>query len=208
MEYTVRMLRPQKKKKKNWLRCIFSCTVLILIIFTGIRFHTQVARYAANIWLVVKKPDIASVLHAVHREDFGMLCVKDATGADSCYVFDKEGVIFEAANLVVGNVIARVDDASDFKPVLGMMLADQDVWQNIAPIITYAKEGLPASRIEFVRAERELAVTLTDSGTKLYFSLQFDPSEHIRALKELSKTARVDTLQYADLRVKGRLFYK
>ncbi|MSR73649.1 MAG: hypothetical protein EXS60_01145 [Candidatus Pacebacteria bacterium] len=201
------MLRP-RKKKKNWLRCIFSFAVLAFLIFTGVRFHAQIVRFVESAWLVVKKPDIASVLHAVHREDFGMLCVKDVTGADSCYVFDKEGVIFQAANLVVGSVIARVDDASDFKPTLGVMLADPEVWANIAPIVAYVKESLPASRMEFVRAERELTVTLSDNGTKFYFSLQFSPSEHIRALKELSKTVSIETLQYADLRVKGRVFYK
>ena len=201
------MLRP-RKKKKNWLRPAVSFAVLAGLIFMSVRFHTHIARYAANVWLVVKKPEIASVLHAVRREDFGVLCVKDTIGADSCYIFDKEGVVFEVANVVVGDVIARVNDASDFKPALGVMLADAGVWQNMAPIIAYAKEGLPASRMEFSRAEREITITLTDSGTKLYFSLQFDPSEHIRALKELGKTVPLEMLQYADLRVKGRVFYK
>ncbi len=202
------MLRPQKKKKKNWLRCLSSFAVLALLVFAGVRFHAQIARYAANVWLVVRKPETASVLHALRREDFGMLCVKDPAGADDCYVFDDEGVVFDSARVVVGDVIARVDDASDFRPALGAMLADPDVWRNMAPVVAYAKEGLPANRMEFARAERELAVTLTDSGTKLYFSLQFDPSEHIRALKELSKAVPLATLEYADLRVKGRVFYK
>ncbi len=200
------MLRPQKKK--NWLRCIISFAFLGLFIFIGVRFYVQIARYAANVWLVVRKPEIASVLHALRREDFGMLCVKDLSGADSCYVFDKEGLIFEAANVVVGDVIARVDDASDFKPALGAMFTDPDVWGNMVPLVAYVKDGLPRGRMEFTRAGRELVITLTDSGTKLYFSLGFDPSEHIRALKELSKTLPLETLQYADLRVKGRVFYK
>lgn len=201
------MLRP-RKKKKNWLRCIVSCAALAFLIFIGIRFRAQIANIAESAWLVIKKPDIASVLHAVRREDFGMLCVKDSAGADSCYVFDKEGVIFEAANVVVGSVIARVDDASDFKPALGTILADPGLWGNMVPIIAYVKGGLPASRMELLRTEKEITVTLTDSGTKLYFNLGFDPGEHIRALKELSKTVPIETLQYADLRVKGRVFYK
>ena len=201
------MLRP-RKKKKNWLRPAVSFAVLAAVIFIGVRFRAQAARLVSSAWLVVKKPDIASVLHAVRREDFGMLCVKDVAGADSCYVFDKEGVIFEAANVVVGNVIARVDDASDFKPALGVILADPDIWGNMVPIIAYAKDSLPASRMELLRTEKEITVTLMDSGTKLYFSLQFDPSEHIRALKELSKTVPTETLEYVDLRVKGRVFYK
>lgn len=201
------MLRP-RKKKKNWLRPLISLAVLALVIFMGVYFRVQAARFASSAWLVVKKPDIASVLHAVRREDFGMLCVKDVTGADSCYVFDNEGVIFEAANVVVGDVIARMDDASDFKPALSTILADPSLWANMAPIIAYAKSGLPASRMELLRTEKEITVTLTDSGTKLYFNLGFDPGEHIRALKELSKTAPLETLQYADLRVKGRVFYK
>ncbi len=201
------MLR-SRNKKKNWLRCIFSFTLLIALIFTGVRFRAQIGRLASSAWIVIKKPDIASVLHAMRREDFGMLCVKDSAGADSCYVFDKEGVIFEAANVVVGDVIARVDDASDFKPALGVLLADPEIWINMAAVIAYAKDGLPASRMELLRTEKEITVTLADSGTKLYFSLQLDPSEHIRALKELSKTVPIETLQYADVRVKGRVFYK
>ncbi len=201
------MLR-SRKKKKNWLRCIASITVLAAVIFAGVYFRAQIMWFTESAWLVMRKPDIASILHAVRREDFGMLCVKDAAEADNCYVFDKEGVIFEAANVVVGDVIARVDDASDFKPALGVMLADADIWANMAPIVAYAKEDLPVSRMVFMRAERELAVMLADSGTKLYFSLRFDPAEHIRALKELSKTSPIETLEYADLRVKGRVFYK
>lgn len=202
------MLRPEKKKKKNWLRCIFSFTVLAAVIFVCVRYRTQIARYADTAWLVIKKPDVASILHAVRREDFGMLCVKDPAGADDCYVFDAEGVIFDSARIVVGDVIARVDDASDFKPVLGAMLADAEIWPNMAGVIAYVKDGLPPSRMTFARTEREITVTLTESGTRLYFNLGLDPAEHIRALKELSKTVPLTTLEYADLRVKGRVFYK
>ena len=201
------MLRP-RKKKKNWLRCFVLFVVLIGIIFMSVRFRAHIAQYVANVWLVLKKPDIASVLHAVRRKDFGMLCVKDTAGADSCYVFDEEGVIFQAANVVVESVIARVDDTSDFKPVLGAVIADPVLWKNMAPVIVYAKEGLPASRMVFVRAQKELIVMFVDSGTKLYFNLAFDPSDHINALKELTKTVPLATLEYADLRVKGRVFYK
>ena len=174
----------------------------------GIWYRAQIVRYAETALLIIKKPDIASVLHAVRRESFGMLCVKDPAGADDCYVFDADGVVFDSARVVVGDVIARVDDASDFKPVLGGMFADVDIWHNMALIIAYAKDGLPANRMAFDRADRELTVTLTDSGTKLYFNVGADPFEHIRALKELAKTVPLTTLQYADLRVKGRVFYK
>lgn len=206
--YTVRMLRPHRRKKKNWLRCIFSFALLAAIVFACVRFRTQIGQYADTIRVIIKKPDIASVLHAVRRESFGMLCVKDAAGADDCYVFDADGVVFDVVRVVVGDVIARVDDASDFKPALGAPFADGDVWRNMAPVIAYAKDRLPPNRMEFARAARELTVTLTDSGTRLYFNMEIDPAEHIRALTELSKTVPLATLHYADLRVKGRVFYK
>ena len=137
-----------------------------------------------------------------------MACIGNAVGADDCYMFDTDGIIFKSAHMVVGDVIARVDDVSDFKPALGVMFADANIWQNMGKIIAYAKDGLPANRMEFMRAEKELIITLSDSNTRLYFNVLLDPDEHIRALKELSKTVPLETLEYADLRVKGRVFYK
>lgn len=184
------------------------CAVLVFVVFIGVRFHAQVARYAHNALLVVRKPDIASVLHTLRQEDFGMLCVQSGAGADDCYVFDEDGIIFKSARMVVSDVIARVDDLSDFKPVVGAPVTDPDIWKNMMPIIAYAKETLPANRIQFARTEKELTIVLSDSGTRLYFNLRLDPEEHIRALKELQKTTPFDSLEYADLRVKGRVFYK
>jgi hypothetical protein len=198
----------KEKKRKNWFRCIFSFTLLGIFIFVCVRYRAALLRSADTVRLIIRKPDIASVLHAVRREDFGIVCVQDASNADDCYVFDADGVIFDSARVVVGDVIARVDDASDFKPALGAMFVDDAAWRAMKLVIAYVKEHLPVSRMEYARAEGELDIILTDSGTRIMFDLSAAVEEHINALKELVKTVPLSGLQYVDLRTKGRLFYK
>lgn len=201
------MLR-YKKKQRGWFKRFIFFSVCAAIVFIGVRYRTQVARYAYDAWLVVRKPDVAAALRLTRHDNFGMLCVQDVAGADDCYMFDKDGIVFGSARMVISDIIVRVNDPSDFKPVIGMPLIDADIWKNIAPIIAYAQEGLPVSTMALSRPEKELIVTLSESGTRLYFNLRIDPAEHIRALKELAKTTPLASLQYADLRVKGRVFYK
>lgn len=201
------MLRP-RRKKKNWMRFFTWLFVFIFIIAVGIRWHARMAEYMKSAWLVAHKPDVVAALRLARHDNFGMLCVKDMAGADDCYVFNKDGIVFGSARMVVGDVIVRVNDQSDFKLVIGAPLIDADIWKNLAPLIAYAREGLPAVIMALSRQEKELTVTLSESGTRLYFNLRLDPAEHIRALKELAKTVPLASLQYADLRVKGRVFYK
>lgn len=201
------MIRPRKKRRHWFRRFMFFC-VLAIIIVAGVHFRFQIVDFAQSVWLVARKPEIASVLRAIHRENFGMLCVKNSTGADDCYVFDGDGIVFDSARMLVGDVIVRVDDQSDFKPILGEPFINADIWKNMAPIVAYAKDDMPRSRITLDRVAEELTITFFESGTRLYFNLRLDPAEHIRALKELQKTVVLTSLEYADLRVKGRVFYK
>jgi hypothetical protein len=202
------MMLRRRKKQRHWMRFFTWLCIFVLVIGGGIRWYARIGQYVESAWLVVRKPDVAAALRLIRHDNFGMLCIKEVEGADDCYMFDKGGVVFGSARMVVGDVIVRVDDVSDFKPVLGAMLIDADTWKNMAPIIAYAANGLPAGVMALSRAERELTVTLSESGTRLYFNLRLDPAEHIRALKELTKTIPLISLQYADLRVKGRVFYK
>ena len=183
--------------------------VFIFVIAVGIRWRVRMTEYIRTAWLVVRKPDVAAALRLVRHDNFGMLCVKDSTGADDCYMFDNDGIVFSAARMVVDDVIVRVNDSSDSKPVIGALFIEPEIWKNMALIIAYAQDELPAGIITLSREDKELTNTLlVDRGTRLYFNLRLDPAEHIRALQELQKTIPLDSLDYVDLRVKGRVFYK
>ena len=199
----------RKRTRTERFRRIAVRAVCLALVACAVWQRALLASLLANIRRAWRAPDVSSALHVLRRETFGILCVKTETEADDCYVFDRDGVVFGSARTVVGDSIVRVDDASSFRPVLGEAFADPETWKNIMPIVQAARSGdFAASAIAFKRQERELAVTMRSSGTMAYFSAEFSPEKHLRALTELAKKVRIEKLEYVDLRVEGKIFYK
>lgn len=166
-------------------------------------------RYAENIRRVLHVPDISSVLHSMRQETFGVLCMKHENIADDCYVFDRDGIVFGPARTVVGDVIVRIDDPSAFIPALGQPMIESDAWANLFPVIRFLHDdGVAFSTVSLKRAQKELAITLPDTGTLIYISLEFSPERSLRALSELAKKTSLAGLKYIDLRAEGKIFYK
>ena len=168
-----------------------------------------VARHMENIRRVLHVPDVSSVLHSLRQETFGILCMKKGSAADDCYVFDRDGIVFGPARTVVGDVIVRIDDASAFLPAVGEPLIGSDAWANLFPIMTFLRDGgIPFSSVSLKRREKEIVITLPDSGTLIYASLEFSPERSLRALPEFQKKIPLASLEYMDLRAEGKVFYK
>ncbi len=198
-----------KKNKPGRTRRIIIWVIFIVACLFAAWQNAVLVSWWHNIQRARNAPDVASALRSLRRETFGILCKATETTADDCYVFDADGVVFGTARMVVGDAIARIDDASSFKLTIGEPFIDLEIWKNLTPIVSAVRSGeLPASALILKRAERELAVTLTPTGMKAYFSLEFSPEKHLRALKELEKKVKLETLEYVDLRIEGKIFYK
>ena len=197
------MIRKRKQKSRLgfllFLIFIVACAALV----------AQYREKALGVWKEVKglayKPDIAAIMARLKREPWGIYC----TDGEVCYLFDKDGVLFGTAQTVVGDVIVKIEDASDFKPALNQPFLEGDDWENAALIIeSLKKKEFSAEGIILLRAEREVRAVLLPERIPVYFSLEFDPRAHIGALPALRQKVPFKDVQYLDMRVEGKIFYK
>lgn len=200
-----RPLMRKKKKKTRWGRLLIF-TFAMLAVVASVRYEERVMAAWHEVRRVIWKPDVAAVMHALKREAAGIYCV----GMDaSCYVFDREGIIFDAARTVVGDVIVTIYDMSDFKPAFNQPFLGQNEWRNLFFIIASIQNNkLNADKIIFNRAQGEADVILLPERVPAHFSLAFDPREHVDALPELRKKISFKELRYLDMRIEGRIFYR
>ncbi len=200
-----RALMRRKKKKTRW-GLLLILTIAVCAGIIALHYREAVGRAWAEMRRVIWKPDVAAVLYAMKREVVGVYCV----GAKaSCYVFDREGVVFGAAQTVVGTGIVKIEDRSDFKSALNAPLLGAAAWHNLSRIIAAVKDNeLDAGSIILNRSDNEATVMLLPERTPVYFSLAFDPRAHVDALPELRKKISFIGLQYIDMRVEGKIFYK
>ena len=179
-------------------------TATVCAAVLGVKYKEAAGETWKEVRRVIWKPDVGEIIRVMKREVEGIYCA----GGTACYVFDREGIVFGAAQTVVGTVIVKIEDQSDFKPVLNAPLLAAEPWNNLSRIITAVKNNeLDADSIILNRADEEATVILPE-GVPVYFSVAFDPQAHIDALPELRKKISFAELQYLDMRVEGKVFYK
>ena len=187
---------------------------MFLIIIVGVGaagayYRDIVITYWQDVQRVLHKPDVRVVLQNLKRQPFGVFCVNNESSEADCYVFDRAGIVFDKARTIVGDVIVRLDEVTDRKPTLNAPLIDGESWRNLYPLLVFVEsKNIMVSRMLLQRGEREVIVTLSPANIPVYVSLEFNPSEHLRALKQLEKKVALDKVQYLDLRVEGKIFYK
>ena len=198
-----------RKKKAGYrvLRRAILFLVLVAFLGGGILQRKAVASFVRNVMLARTAPDALSALRSFQHTTFGVLCAGLADEAGDCFVFDENGVIFNGARTVVGSIV-RVSDRSGEAFQVGSRMIDADSWRNIVPIIRFARDtGLDIADFALKRDEQEIDISLTD-GPVLRFSYEFDPAQHLRALPVLREKVALGSLEYLDMRVEGKIFYK
>jgi len=128
----------------------------------------------------------------------------------SCWWFDKTGIIFEEAPSVEGNLINKVDDFSGRTLKLGEIVIKGNLFSNLVKIFEVLEKS--DLKIKSLRLERlELQEIITDSPgnllPKIYFSLRIDPGFSLPALESF-KNLGLEKIEYIDLRVENRAYYK
>jgi hypothetical protein len=197
---------PFLAKKRRPRRVGFYVVLLLALTvgYLGFAYRAPLSAFAREAWLVVNKPDIRETLKETRRKQFGMIC----KSADDCWIFDSEGIIYAAARTVVGDVLVRIEDESDFAPEIQARVVRDSDWANLMPIIEFAQtRAVDVSRFVLRRAEGEVRLTTPD-GVLMRFSLDVNPREHIAAFPSFIRRAPLATLEYADFRIPGKIFYK
>jgi hypothetical protein len=136
-----------------------------------------------------------------------MWCPSSLAGNTSgCLWFDKNGIIFEEAPLVEGNLINNVDDFSGRSFKLGESVLGEKFFSNLLKIFDVLEKsdlGIKSLRLERI----ELQEIHTESSPRIYFSLRFDPYFGLSAIQSL-KNLGLNRVAYIDLRVENRAYYK
>ena len=198
------MIKKKKKRSRIWVYI-----TLLIVINAGLLFfyyQDAIAGYLRTVRALIFKPDVEQALAVVRRMPLGIYC-----SGDECYVFDADGILFDRARTVVGDVIVKIADVSEahYLPKVGAAFLEPYQWENLKLIVMFMNQGgLPAQRVVLDRAAEELTVYAAPRGTPVYFTLEFSPAEHLRALKEFQKVMPLERAQYVDMRVEHKIFYK
>ena len=197
----------RKKRRGNPVRC----AIIWLVIFSVFGLGAWQRKALISLWgdasRILHVEDVGAALRLTHEDQFGLICPPSG-----CFVFGHDGIVAGHARVVVGDILIRIDDPAGTDPAAGTLLMDQPSWANLKPILeAVRRKEISAPTIRLARASNELFIqSVRDDGSSVpfYFSLDFDPAEQLRALSAFLKQAPLSTLEYADFRVKGRIFYK
>ncbi|MEK7151407.1 MAG: hypothetical protein AAB784_01675 [Patescibacteria group bacterium] len=159
---------------------------------------------------VDKKFPHSLIISITERKSVGIVC---STMSGACFNFDKDGVAFSVTQSSSGFLILNITDRRNVELGLGKIVIASD-W--LVNIIT-ARELLTKSEIgiaEFVIPEDSLDefYAVTADGWRIMFNNQTDIKSQISALevflKEKISVAQRSQLQYIDLRIQDRIYYK
>ena len=162
------------------------------------------------------------------REEFGIVCriekIENSASAstevgtptdkiENCFYIDKGGVIFKDAPQTSGSLVILIKDYSGREYQLGEKIYNE----NVIDFISFAKEFL-TSQINLKFLDFNILSfppddlkAITDEGWYILFNLQKRAEDQLQALKavlnEKIKEGRKN-LEYVDLRIKNRVYYK
>jgi hypothetical protein len=158
------------------------------------------------------------------RERFGVWCLATQTNAsgtqtdteksqresESCWWFDKNGISFESAPKIEGEMIYKVEDFSGKQLVMGNEVMEGRLFANLLKLFDVLEKnnlGVRTLRIKDLSLQEATMESTDSSMPKIYFSLRFDPAfvaPAINALKEYG----LNRIDYIDFRVENRAYYK
>lgn len=163
--------------------------------------------------LEIKKQwkDRSIIISPVLRRNHLTWCQASGPDQSTCYWVDREGIVFDEAPIAEGNFITTIyDNSLAPEPVIiGGHIVDEISFTYIENIIDAHKSlGLDIEKITLDKALEELHVKLLSGGTIL-FNLRFDPTINaLPALAKIQSERNLNRLNYLDLTVDGRAFYK
>jgi len=178
----------------------------------------QIKQKILDIYPEIKEVDIVRQFPNIlkikieERKNTGVWCQieeeKAATSTEriinKCFYFDSEGVIFREAPLIKGSLILNI-----YGTEKSVKIRDEIISPEVIEFILAVREGWPeASDFEIVSFE-DLRAT-TNQGWQIYFN-QTNPVEtQLEALRAIfnEEVEPSEILEYIDLRIQGRVYYR
>jgi hypothetical protein len=184
-----------------------------ILFFSGTRLSDQLAKQFPELDSIVVNKHLPHSLElsVSKRKPAGIWCLSVAAGG--CFYFDKNGVAYAEATPTVGFLILNVNDSRNNLIKLGDKVASH-VWVDN---IILAKEllvkiGLDTSEFDIPVDSFDEFDAKTAYGWPVIFSDQTDITRQINSLaqflKEKLTPTQTKTLEYVDLRIQDRIYYK
>ena len=145
------------------------------------------------------------------RGRLGIACqVKEET--EDCFYIDKQGIIFEDAPQTSGSLILLIKDYSQREFYLGKKIFEQ----RIVDFISQARQdlsseiGLTALDFNVLSFPPKDLKVMTNEGWYIIFDLEGDIKNQLRSIKVAleEKIENRENLEYVDLRIENRIYYK
>jgi|SRR3989344_2557814 len=163
---------------------------------------------------IVKKLFHTVKINFQKRAQVGIWChpAGDQLQADSCFYFDKEGIIFKEAPQTEGGLILKIIDASKNSASLGDMVLDNNKINFIIAFSDKINENNKFKILEFkIKPKSSVDLeAITDQKWSIYLDEKQEPvtaaNNLLIILEEAVKNAK--NLEYIDLRIPSRVFYK
>jgi len=209
-----------KRARKKKIRLILYCSLgaigavgfLYFLFFSGYFSIRAVSVSGVDLALVtVKKRFIHNIaIEAKLREKKGIACAE--AGRTQCFYFDKNGVIFEESPEIVGATILLFHDNT----VLDSSLPSEkytketvDFADNIK-VKLFEKTDVSVSYFVFLNDNGDIEAR-TDKGFKIMMTTNGQAEEQARVIKSVLENEikdKISALDYIDLRVENRAYYK
>jgi len=141
------------------------------------------------------------------RETVGIIC-----SIGTCFYFDENGIIFDDAPNTSGSLIVVIQDNSGRNYEIGNKISEKTFIDTVLEINEnlFSEIGLRVSSFNIDSYPIEELKAVTTEGWYALFNLKKDTENQLLALKvALNEKIKDRTgLQYIDLRIENRIYYK
>ena len=146
-------------------------------------------------------------IEIIEREAIGILCAED-----KCFYFDKDGIVFGSTSANSEGTTIIVKDYSDRNYNLGDKVFDKNLIDNILSIKNElaSKLDLGVSSFDIDTYPIEELRVVTNESWYILFNLKNNIKSQLSALEVAlnEKIQNRSALQYIDLRIENRIYYK
>ncbi len=149
------------------------------------------------------------------RKSVGIWCLPAQAGTSTgvCFYFDKDGIAYAPTSVSTGFLITVINDNRNKNIVLGSSVSDPIWFKNILLAKEeLAKIKISVSRFTIPADSFDEFYTVTSEGWKVLFSNSTDITKQISSLavflRDKLTTAKRASIQYVDLKIQDRIYYK